>query len=117
MNESDLHQFSGTSAYYPFSSIFPKFYLTDGTKFLAEEAGAFWLMELVASHLIGHHDTFVVAKLEKVGQGCVVTLDDGNEQVFARQEVEYTDFPLQKVRLYACSDADGQWIILLPSEY
>jgi hypothetical protein len=47
---SELAQFSGTTQYYRFSpQLFPYFLLTDGTQYLAEEAGGYWLLDLIAS--------------------------------------------------------------------
>ena len=41
---SELAQFSGTTQYYRFSpQLFPYFLLTDGTEYLANEAGCYWL--------------------------------------------------------------------------
>ncbi len=42
--------------------------------------------------------------------------DDGNGKEHARQEIPYTDFPLNKITLYACWDG-AHWVIMLPSEY
>lgn len=41
--------------------------------------------------------------------------DDGNGNEHARQEIPYTDFPLDNITLYACWDG-GHWVIMLPSE-
>ena len=43
-----LAHFIGTEHYY---RLTPSAVLTDGTKYLAEGAGAFWLMDAVASYL------------------------------------------------------------------
>ena len=42
--------------------------------------------------------------------------DDGNGNELARQEIPYTDFPMEAVLLYACWDGE-HWVIMLPSEY
>jgi hypothetical protein len=47
--------------------------------------------------------------------------DDGNEHELVRQEIEYTDFPLEAVTLYLVyGSLDGVtpcWILMLPNEY
>ena len=51
MNKFDttqLTQFIGTTGYYRISR---RHLLTDGTKYLAEEAECFWMMDAIASHL------------------------------------------------------------------
>ena len=42
--------------------------------------------------------------------------EDGNDHELARQEIAYTDFPLEAITLYACWDTQ-HWVIMLPSEY
>ncbi len=112
--ESELAQFTGTAKLY---RLTPRHLLTDGTMYLAEHAKCNWLMIAVASHLTGKiNDHFAVAKLSVMGKGAVLTLDDGNGNVFAKQSIEYTDFPLPEVKLYCCFDGD-HWTIMLPREY
>ena len=110
---SQLSLFTGTEHYY---RINRKCLLTDGTKYLAEGAGAFWLMDAAASYLIelGTDDWFVQIVLVVTGSKAVLTLEDGN--VRARQEIPHTDFPMPQQTLYACWDGE-HWVIMLPSEY
>jgi hypothetical protein len=42
--------------------------------------------------------------------------DDGNGFVFATQDIEYTDFPLNEINLFCCYDGK-HWVIMLPCEY
>lgn len=113
-----LPQFTGTERYYRWSVIFQKCLLTDGTKYLADEAQCYWLMDVVASHLRKYGDTFGVARLVRNAQGEGVTffLEDGNDHVIAKQEIEYSDFPLPSIVLYVTWDTQN-WTIMLPSEY
>ena len=46
---SSLTEFTGTGQLYKISD---RFVLTDGTKFLADQAHCYWLMDAVASHLL-----------------------------------------------------------------
>jgi hypothetical protein len=111
---SNLSQFIGTEKYY---RITPCHLLTDGSKYLAEQAQCFWLMDAIASHLPKYfHDHFAVANLTIDGTSAVLTLDDGNGNVFARQNIEYTDFPLDQIKLYCGFDGE-HWAIMLTSEY
>lgn len=112
---SQLSMFTGTERYY---RINRKCLLTDGTKYLAEEAGAFWLMDAAACYLLelGTDDWFVQIVLDVTGSKAVLTLEDGNGRVRARQEIPYTDFPIPQQTLYACWDGE-HWVLMLPSEY
>ena len=112
---SNLSSFTGTSCYYQISR---RHLLTDGTKYLAETAGAYWLMDAVVSHLdeLGTQDWFVLIRLLVENGGAVMIYEDGNGYEHARQAIEYTDFPLSSIQLYACWDGE-HWVIMLPSEY
>lgn len=74
------------------------------------DAAAIYLLEL------GTDDWFVQVVLKVTGSSSVLTLEDGNGGVRARQEIPYTDFPLPQQKLYACWDGQ-QWMLMLPSEY
>jgi hypothetical protein len=114
LSTSDLAQFTGTEKLY---RITHRHVLTDGTKYLAEEGQCFWLMDAIASHLTpSYDDHFAVARLVVNGSSCVLSLDDGNDNVFATQAIEYTDFPLSEIKLY-CSFDGTHWVIMLTSEY
>jgi hypothetical protein len=112
---SQLNQFIGTEKYYRISR---RHLLTDGTKYLAEQAACFWLMDAIASHLseIGTEDWFVLVRMSVVLGSAVMIYEDGNGNEHARQEIPYTDFPMNSITLYACWDGE-HWVIMLPSEY
>lgn len=79
--------------------------ITDGVKFVAETASAYWLLDVVFSHQLNARavraaNGFQVwrLKLNKTGSGCVVTMDDGGQdggeaKVLIRQRIPFTDFP------------------------
>jgi hypothetical protein len=112
---SQLSQFTGTERYYRISS---RHLLTDGAKYLAEEADCFWMMDAVASHLseIGTDDWFVLVRVTVQGTRATMVYEDGNGKEHARQDIPFTDFPLSDQTLYACWDGEN-WVIMLPSEY
>ena len=116
---AQLSQFTGTISYYRLTS---NIVLTDGTRYLADKAGAYWLMSAIASYLpaLTDQEDFVLAKLQVTRSynttSGLLTLDDGNDHILAKQFIEYTDFVLDKIKLYACWTGDF-WVIMLPSEY
>jgi hypothetical protein len=114
-DSNQLNQFTGTEKYYRISR---KHLLTDGTKYLAEEAECFWMMDAIASHLceIGTADWFISIRVQVTEGRVVMIYEDGNDHEHARQEIPYTDFPLSSITLYACWDGE-HWVIMLPSEY
>ena len=107
-----LVQFTGTSQYYRFHA---DAVLTDGVLWLADNASCYWLLDVYYSYLFlldGDKESFTVLTLTKSGRSAHVVIDDGNDNLIAQQEIEYTEFPLEQIKLYG-----KQWIMLLPSEY
>jgi|WetSurMetagenome_2_1015567.scaffolds.fasta_scaffold1263041_1 hypothetical protein len=119
MKASDLDQFTGTENWHKISNLFPFMLLTDGTKYLADNAKCYWLFDIIASHQRNNKvrlEEFQVWKLVCENESGVVTCDDGNGNILAKQKIEYTDFPFSSVKLYAVWE-NGNMIVLLPSEY
>ena len=114
--EEELLQFTGSINYY---RLYPGILLTDGAKFLAEAGACFWLMNVYTSYLCsidGNQEPFTVLRLEKSGIEAKVTIDNGNGEVLYQQAIPYTDFPLDRINLYACW-TDEFWLVMLPREY
>ena len=76
-DETQLTQFIGTTGYFRISR---RHLLTDGTKYLAEEAECFWMMDAIASHLseIGTEDWFVQVRMTFNGNRATMIYEDGN---------------------------------------
>ena len=115
LDKLTLTQFTGTGAYYRISR---KHLLTDGSRYLAEQGACFWMMDAIASHLceIGTEDWFVLVRVQVAEGRAVMIYEDGNGKELARQEIPYTDLPLDHIPIYACWDGE-HWVIMLPSEY
>jgi hypothetical protein len=123
LTETDLSQFIGTSQYYTYMAGLK---LTDGVKYLADNAGngCYWLLDIIASYQTDakiRREPFQIWELKLTpkaegnphAQPCVVTMKtDTNQPNLVRQEIPYTDFPLDSITLYLI---DG--VILLTSEY
>jgi Family of unknown function (DUF6876) len=123
--ESDLWQFTGTEHWYR-HSIVRSVTFTDGAKYLADHAGAYWLLDIVAIaqlHTVGLADEYFQAWRLTVNADASATVvcTDGNDKELYRQTLAYTDFPLSEITLYCCRDGvlghGLDWVILLPSEY
>jgi len=116
-----LAQFTGSEQYHWYSTLFRYIQLTDGVKYLADQAKCYWLIDLIGSHQIYGRvrmESFQVwrVKLTEDG-GCYITCDNGNNgQPVTSQKVEYTDFPLDEFILYATWEGENL-IIMLPQEY
>ena len=115
--EQTLPHFRGTEKYYRLS---PSFAYTDGIEYLADKAGCYWLVDLVSSYqkdLKDKHFQVWEVKVNLDKQTAVITAYDGESEntnlpEIVRQELEFTDFPLESIKLYC---VDG--VLFLPSEY
>ena len=112
-----IPQFYGADGYTRWSPIFHNFVLTDGAKYLAESADAYWLVDLFASYLQAYKgEGFAVLYLKVKDGKATAQIEDGNGKVLKKQKIEYTDFPLDQIVLYCCPQ-DDLFVIMLPSEY
>ncbi|MEI7849359.1 MAG: DUF6876 family protein [Chloroflexota bacterium] len=121
---SSLPGFIGTESYtrlrYPFMKTV--LLLTDGAKYMADTAKAYWLMDAIASYQIYpavSAEPFQVWKLVvNEGRKATLTCTDGNFNPLSKMEIEFTDFPLPEITLYAeQSGYLGGRVIMLTSEY
>lgn len=111
----NLEQFIGTESYYkhPLGILY-----TDGVQYLAKEANAYWLIDAIASWQLSpkikrvQRIQFWKLRVNLHNNTAVLTCERDSDDVAITQEIPYTDFPLESVKLYL---ADG--VLLLPSEY
>ncbi len=136
--EHELAYFSGTEKWYRHGGFWRhEILLTDGAMHLAEKGGrngstAFWLMDAIASYqgekVLARHPfqvwKLIVTETEDQSRCARLACTNGNnEKPIVEQQIEYTDFLLDEIQLYASVepvDETGKKkrvIILLPSEY
>ena len=120
--ESGLAQFYGTESYHKFSILFKDLVLTDGAKYLAEKAGAFWLMDIIGSYQPKCLKDpmlrdFQIWTLKVEGTKAVVTCERDTNDVAFKQDIPHTDFPLNSIKLYVMPLYENFWVVMLPSEY
>ncbi len=97
IEQSDLDQFIGTENYYK-NGLFRGFVHTDGIQFLADSAGAYWFIDLVASHQMNpkvRREPFQLwtVKLNGKGGATVFAQSDTDSPRLCQQYIEYTDWP------------------------
>jgi hypothetical protein len=115
LNESDLANFTGSENW--FKHWLGKVLFTDGVKFIADSAGAYWLIDEIAINqtrpkVRAEEFQVWVLKVDLEKRKGLLSCDDGNGNLVFTKRIEYTDFPLPEIRFY-CTDG----VILLPSEY
>ena len=112
----ELMHFTGSECFFR-HGIIEEVVLTEGAKFLADRAKAYWLLDEIA--LCQRYEENVAAQefqlwtlSVNVDQTAILTCEDGNNHVVSRKQIECTDFPMSEVKLYCANNT-----ILLPSEY
>jgi hypothetical protein len=115
LTEADLANFTGSETWH--QHWLRKTRFTDGVKYLADQAGAYWLIDEVAINqtrpkIKAEGFQVWVLKVDLEKRKGVLTCDDGNGNVVFAKRIEFTDFPLPEVTLYYTDST-----ILLPSEY
>ena len=118
--ELELERFIGSEIVHQIPILNTRF--TAGIKYLMQVAECFWLV--LDSSTIGKSlmdksrfisiDFKKCSEEEKDGSGCgaIIEYGDGNGNILETQRYNYTDFPLDQIRLYFI---DGT--LMLPSEY
>ena len=116
LDPSLLAQFTGSEQFYRHGLV-KDIVFTEGVKYVADAAGAYWLLDEIA--LAQKFQPSVMAEEFQVwdltvaaDRSAVLSCGDGNgREVFSKQ-IKWTDFSTPSIRFYVC---DGT--ILLPSEY
>lgn len=114
--KADLRQFTGSEHWYRHGLVRSVLF-TDGAKYVADKGGAYWLLDTIAFAQKGEPkvaaEEFQFWTLTvRPNQTGTLTCDDGNGNIVFTLELDYTDFPLDEVKLYFTDNT-----ILLPSEY
>ncbi|MEL6499779.1 MAG: DUF6876 family protein [Cyanobacteria bacterium J06623_1] len=119
ITHQDLRQFTGTETYYR-HSLARNYLYTDGVQYLAEKAGAYWLVDAIVFNQMEKpfSNNPALAAFQcwtlKVTEGSRATLtcDDGNKNIVFTQQIPFTDFSLKEISLWLENK-----VLLLPSEH
>jgi len=115
-----LQHFHGSEMFYQIPLLRTRF--TNGLKYLANVAECFWLItdvSVIAKSLLNrsHFITIDFKRLSKeeqdyTGYEAEIIYSDGNENILETHRYNYTDFPLDELRLFFVDNT-----LMLPSEY
>lgn len=116
LSKEHLSRFTGTENWHR-HGINRQVVFTDGAKYVADQGGAYWLLDAIA--IAQRFEKNVAAEEFKVWKLKVnedrtasLTCDDGNDNIVYTQNIPYTDFPLDEIKFYFTDNT-----ILMPSEY
>lgn len=116
LSTRELSQFTGSENWYR-HALNRDVLFTDGAKYVADEGGAYWLLDAIA--LSQRYEKRVAAEPFQVwklsvreDRSATLVCEDGNDIVVYTHHFEFTDFPAEQITLWF---ANG--VIYLPSEH
>ena len=111
-----LSQFTGSEHWYRHGLV-PTILFTDGAKYVADEGGAYWLLDEIA--LAQRYEKRVTAERFQVwmlkvnaDRTAALSCGDGNNNTVYTKEIPFTDFPADEITLWFVNNT-----IYLPSEH
>lgn len=127
LTHEDLCQFTGDLErfYHPLNR---KVVYTPGVQYVAQEGRAYWLIDAIASYFGSELMTAAMNRDYRLqslqfwrlgvtdGSALLIAYADVGEEPFIRQEIPYTDFPLDHIEIWAGFDGT-RWTLYLPSEH
>ena len=115
LQQADLRQFTGSEHWYR-HSIARKMLYTDGVQHVAEQGGAYWLLDALvfaqAIHTVAAEPFQLWILTVCPDHTATLVCEDGNGNTVHTQKIPFTDFPLAEIKFYLTDNT-----ILLPSEY
>jgi hypothetical protein len=95
----------------------PDITCTDGAKYIADTAGAYWLLDEIALAQryvkeVAAEEFQVWTLAVKDSDSATLTCEDGNHNVVFTKAIAFTDFPMEGVTLWFANK-----VIYLPSEH
>ncbi len=113
---SELAGFTGSQEWFR-HGINKRITFTEGAKFVADECGAYWLLDEIAINQVqpmvkGEEFQVWVLKRNKTGGAAKLMCEDGNDNIVWWKRIPWTDFPMKEIKLY-CTGG----VIMVPSEY
>ena len=109
----------GTENWYRLSPLFPNLILSDGAKICFDKLQCYWVGDVIGSYIrrIKNLNEYLLFARVNTYEDChaVFTIEDGNDKIFIKQQIQFTDLSYSLL-LYVAIE-DGYIKIFLPSEY
>lgn len=115
----NIAHFYGSENLYSQNCYGKVFHITEGCHYLRENADCYWLFDAILSYQpykdVSSMD-LQVWKLKRVGlpeesDEFILTLEDGDGNQIRKQEIPYSDFPLDEIKIWVENK-----VIMFPSE-
>jgi len=116
LSDHVLRQFTGSEHWYRHGLARDILY-TDGAKYVADEGGAYWLIDEIAFAQRGEkrvaREEFQVWTLSvRPDHTATLACGNGNGRTVFEKAIEFTDFPIERIELWFANST-----IYLPSEH
>lgn len=115
----DLGYYTGSEHWYRVG-IAPRVTYTDGVKYFAETAQAWWLIDIWATELPQHlkREGFLAMVARVNDNKADLSATDGNNKTVWQRQISYTDCPEGEWKFYfGHGGPQGTDVIMLRSEY
>lgn len=115
LSDADLRQFTGSEHWYR-HGLNRQVLFTDGAKYVADEGGAYWLLDEIALAQKAHREIaaeeFQVWTLTvNADRTARLACEDGDDNTVFTKAIAFTDFPAERITLWFENGT-----IFLPSE-
>lgn len=108
---NNLEQFWGTEHY--FNNPLIKYKYTDGVKYFAEHAGAYWLLQEINGCYVKLGSLSFLNIIVKSNKNKAdIIIDDGNDKVLTKKHISFTDLPEGEWQFFLMNN-----VLMIPSEY
>lgn len=116
LTQAQLDQFTGSETWWR-HPLNRRVTFTDGVRFLAEQAGAYWLIDEILliqpkAAKLGLPDWQFWRLTVHADKSATLLCHDGDGVIAYAKEIGWTDFPLNRVELWFTND-----VLYLPSEH
>ena len=113
----DLSQFYGTEHYY--KHLVGNMVYTDGVKYFAEKAGAYWFLDTVGFEYGERfkNEEFLSITLTVAKGKAKVLATDGNDRTLDAANISFTDCPEGEFNFYLTNPPNEVSVLMLRGEY
>lgn len=108
--QAGLEQFYGSENFYINPLV--KYKYTDGVKYFAENAGAYWLLQEINGLTVRLPGYFFNIEVISKDNKADIIIDDGNYNILKKKHIRFTDLPQGKWQFFLTDN-----VLMLPNEY
>ena len=110
---NELDNFTGTECWYR-HGLNREFLYTEGAQYFAEQAGAYWFLDIMATEVfeLQKDNPFISVEMTAQDGKALITATDGDETTIWDKRISFTDCPEGTYKFFLIDN-----VFLLRSEY